>query len=149
MKYFLIILSISLISCASRKRNAFDYDFSSKEIEGKALKLWATNYYTPIYKVRMSGFPLKDMGENSIVNGVHPVLLSRKEWCFSAMEGSVAITFPEGVQRTYNYAGIKTKQVDCSRYFGQDFPKTNKVRFRLARSRWGDGIGAYSLIPFR
>ncbi|OUR98522.1 hypothetical protein A9Q84_03675 [Halobacteriovorax marinus] len=149
MKYLLLILSLSLISCSSRVRTAIDYDFSSKEVEGKSLKLWATNYYTPVYSARMNGFPLKDLGENTMAHGVHPVLLSRKEWCYSAMEGSVSIKFPEGLQRTYNYAGTTTEQVDCSRYFGKDFPKTNKVRFKSARSRWGDGISIYSLVPFR
>ncbi|ATH07007.1 hypothetical protein BIY24_03365 [Halobacteriovorax marinus] len=149
MRALLFLSLIFLTSCATKKRSVLDFDFQLEEDENKSLTLWATNYYTPIYQVRMSGIPLKDLGENSLVNGVYPVLLSKKEWCYSAMEGSVAIRFPGGDQKTYNYAGKTSTQVDCSPYFGGDFPATNKVRFRPARSRWGDGTKQYSLIPYR
>ena len=149
MKFILVFSLIFLFSCASKVRTVVDFDFSSEDIEGEEISLWATNYYTPVYHVKMNGIPLKDLGDNSLVSGVYPVLLSRKEWCYSAMEGSVSVIFPGGAMSTYNYAGTTTTQVDCSAYFGDDFPKTNKVRFRPARSRWGDGIENYSLIPYR
>lgn len=149
MKYILSLLMILVCSCSSSKRSIVDFDFSSEEIEGKQVMLWSTNYYTPVYTSKMNGIPLKDLSDNSLVNGVYPVLLSRKEWCYSAMEGSVSIRFPSGSMATYNYAGNTTTQVDCSPYFGKDFPETNKVRFRAARSRWGDGVENYSLVPYR
>ena len=149
MKVLVFSLVLLISSCATRKRTVLDYDYNLDEASTKEVTLWATNYYTPIFQARMNGIPLKDMGENSLVSGVYPVLLTKKEWCYSAMEGSVAIKFPGGNQATYNYAGTTTDQVDCSPFFGKDFPGTNKVRFRAARSRWGDGIEHYSLIPYR
>ena len=149
MKYAALVLILLLSACASRQRTIADFDFSSKDLEGRTLHLWATNYYTPVYKSKMNGIPLRDMSDNSLVNGVYPVLLTRKEWCYAAMEGSVSIRFPSGAMGTYNYAGKSSHQVDCAPYFGPDFPETNKVRFRAAHSRWGDGIKGYSLVPFR
>ena len=149
MKNLLIIIAIFASSCASTKRTIVDFDFSSKEIEGKEVTLWATNYYTPVFISKMNGIPLKDLSDNSLVNGVYPVLLTRKEWCNSAMEGSVSVRFPSGSMATYNYAGTTSVQVDCSPYFGDDFPETNKVRFRASRSRWGDGVNNFSLVPYR
>jgi 3D (Asp-Asp-Asp) domain-containing protein len=149
MKSFILISLFLVTSCASRKRTVLDFDFKINQKAKSELTLWATNYYTPIYQARMSGVPLKDLGENSFVNGVYPVLLTKKEWCYSAMEGSVSIRFPGGDQSTYNYAGVTSEQVDCSPYFGGDFPATNKVRFKASRSRWGEGIENYSLIPYR
>lgn len=149
MKVLVFISFLLLTSCASRKRTILDYDFQLDDSDKKSLTLWATNYYTPIYQASMNGIPLKDMGENTLAGGVYPVLLTKKEWCYSAMEGSVSVRFPGGDQKTFNYAGKTTDQVDCSPYFGDDFPATNRVRFRTARSRWGDGISNFSLIPFR
>ncbi|WP_372655873.1 3D domain-containing protein [Halobacteriovorax sp.] len=149
MKIIILLSLIFVTSCASRKRTILDYDFELDNTAKKSITLWSTNYYTPIYQVRMSGIPLKDLGENSLVSGVYPVLLTKKEWCYSAMEGSVAIKFPGGDQKTFNYAGTTTDQVDCSTYFGDDFPGTNAVRFRAARSRWGEGVENYSLVPYR
>ncbi|PIK15019.1 3D domain-containing protein [Halobacteriovorax sp. JY17] len=149
MKVLLFISLVLLSSCATRKRTALDFDFTLSDDSKESLTLWATNYYTPIFQARMNGIPLKDLGENSLVNGVYPVLLTKKEWCFSAMEGSVAIKFPGGDQKTFNYAGKTSRQVDCSPFFGEDFPETDKVRFRAANSRWGDGVQNYSLIPYR
>jgi 3D (Asp-Asp-Asp) domain-containing protein len=149
MKYLLYLFVFLLLSCATNTRTIIDFDFSDEDIEGREVTLWSTNYYTPVYTSKMNGIPLKDMSDNSLVNGVYPVLLTKKEWCYAAMEGSVSIRFPSGSMATYNYAGTSSMQVDCSPYFGDDFPGTNKVRFRAARSRWGDGIEKYSLVPYR
>lgn len=116
---------------------------------GDKIALWATYYYTPIYKNKNKGFALKNMNNKDLYHQGQRVLLSQKEWCMSAMEGSVSIQFSETNYLTYNYAGVSTRQVDCSPYFGNRHRATEKVRFRTANSKWGDGVLSYSLIPGR
>ncbi|MEY3901459.1 MAG: hypothetical protein RL189_765 [Pseudomonadota bacterium] len=103
--------------------------------------LWATYYYTPRFTHLNNGFPLLDMSGAAL-----GPLLSQRQWCSSAMEGSVQVSF-NGEWKTYNYAGVTGQsQVDCSPYFSHPVGRT---RFRLARGPYGDGVKNYILSPYR
>jgi 3D (Asp-Asp-Asp) domain-containing protein len=107
--------------------------------------LWATWYN--LYQGRdvgdvTGGVPLKDLSSSRL-----GPILSKKDWCFSAMEGSALIENSDGSFGTYNYAGINSVDpVDCSQYFSHDVSRT---KFRLARGQFGDGVADYNLAPFR
>jgi 3D (Asp-Asp-Asp) domain-containing protein len=110
--------------------------------EAERTSLWATYYYLPQVSSVADGFPLLDMKGKPI-----GPKLSRRDWCNSAMEGSVRVTDEKGVGTTYNYAGVAgSSQVDCSPYFDYDVSRT---RFQAAKGAFGDGVKNYRLIPFR
>lgn len=113
------------------------------------LTLWATNYYTPIYKVSEEGHALLSMKNYPLEYKKQEAIVTQKQWCFSAMEGSVALDFGDKGIQTFNYAGTDTYQVDCSDYFGDRFPATSKVRFKTSRSKFGEGTLYYNLIPYK
>lgn len=103
--------------------------------------LWATYYYTPRFNHLSSGFPLLNMSGSPL-----GPLLSQRQWCSAAMEGSVQVSI-NGEWKTYNYAGVTGQsQVDCSPYFSHPVGRT---RFRLARGPCGDGVKNYILSPYR
>src|SRR5690606_23300052 len=80
-------------------------------------------------------------------NSLGPVL-TRREWCDAAMEGSIQVDDGLGRLTTYNYAGTSSShQVDCSAYYSHS--PSHKVKFRLANGEYGDGVRDYKLVPFR
>lgn len=121
----------------------------TKDHEGTNKKLWATNYYTPIYDDVEGGIVLKRKSEATLYHNGSPVSLPEKKWCYAAMEGSVSIKFPDGSQKTYNYEGVGSMQASCAKYFAGRFASTGKVKFKEADSKWGHGVKNYSLVPYR
>lgn len=108
----------------------------------KKITLWATYYYLPLLKDGTGTYPLRDM--NSMELGPRVTL---REWCDSAMEGSVRVSFNDGSAKTFNYAGVTdSEKVDCSSIFRIDVSKT---KFREANGPYGDGIQDYILAPYR
>jgi 3D (Asp-Asp-Asp) domain-containing protein len=104
--------------------------------------LWATYYYLPQVTSTDGGFALLDMKGKEL-----GPTLSQRDWCNSAMEGSVRVIDKKGSGTTYNYAGTAgSSQVDCSPYFDYDVSRT---RFQKAKGEFGDGVRNYRLIPFR
>jgi 3D (Asp-Asp-Asp) domain-containing protein len=119
----------------------FDFGFPKHVGEG-ARDLWATYYYLPEVSSLKSGYPLRNMSGSSL----GPVL-SLKNWCFAAMEGSVRVVDSNGTGVTYNYAGTADGyEVDCKKFFSWNVSRT---KFRVARGEYGDGVRRYKLIPYR
>jgi 3D (Asp-Asp-Asp) domain-containing protein len=120
---------------------ALSFTLPARPFETPARHLWATYYYTPRFTHLEGGIELRDL--NEIALGPK---LSHRQWCDSAMEGSVQVQM-NGEWRTYNYAGISTTvQVDCSRYFKHPVGRT---RFKPARGPFGDGVRNFILSPYR
>lgn len=123
-------------------RDTFSFREPSLNDLSAKLTLWATHYYLPELNEGSGKYPLRDM--NSMELGPHVTL---REWCDSAMEGSVRIMFKNGDAKTYNYAGISSASaVDCSSIFRIDVSKT---KFREAYGPYGDGIENFILAPYR
>lgn len=121
------------------------FDFSFPQFTGNLNStLWATYYYLPQVQTVSQGHALRDLAGNSL----GPVL-SHRDWCNSAMEGSVRVIDSNGEGVTYNYVGTSSvNSVDCTSIFPRH-PKTGQVKFRLANGSYGDGVKSYKLIPFR
>jgi 3D (Asp-Asp-Asp) domain-containing protein len=153
--FSLLFLSLSFFSqhCfASKSPNIDSFDplaqdtFSFREPSSNDLAskiiLWATNYYLPEHIDGAGDYALRDMKSYEL--GPRMTL---KEWCNSAMEGSVRITFKTGESKTFNYAGITLEnKVDCSSIFKFDVSKT---KFRIANGPYGDGLDDFILAPYR
>lgn len=124
------------------ERDKFDLPVPKKSDLKDELILWATHYYLPVLKDGSGTFPLRDM--NGAELGPR---LTLREWCDSAMEGSVRINYVDGATKTYNYAGVMDyENVDCSSIFRINVSKT---KFREAIGPYGDGINDYILVPYR
>jgi 3D (Asp-Asp-Asp) domain-containing protein len=120
---------------------AVSFTLPERPFETPARQLWATYYYTPRFSHLEDGIELRDL--NGVALGPK---LSHRQWCDSAMEGSVQVQF-NGEWKTYNYAGTSgTSQVDCSRYFKHPVGRT---RFKPARGPFGDGVRNFILSPYR
>jgi len=152
-KTLIVVLSLFLfISCASAKnfadardpleKDTFSFHEPTRNDISEKITLWGTYYYLPQIKDDTGEIPLRDM--KSMELGPR---LSKKDWCSSAMEGSVLIVDRAGVGKTYNYAGVtSTDLVDCSSIFKFDVSKT---KFREAHGLYGDGLDDYILSPYR
>lgn len=143
---FSIIISSSAFSATEASdplaKDKFNFPSPKNNSLGSKLTLWATHYYLPLLKDGSGTYPLRDM--QAVELGPR---LTLREWCDSAMEGSVRVTFNDGKSLTYNYAGISAvEKVDCSSIFRIDVSKT---KFRLANGPYGDGIQDYILVPYR
>lgn len=113
------------------------------------IRLWATNYYTPVYNGVEGAVPLKEKNERTIHYKGKEVGLSHRKWCMAAMEGSVSIRMHDGVTKTFNYSGVGNMQTDCTKYFRGRHRATGRVKFKEVESAWGMGVKNYSLIPYR
>ncbi|MBL6990547.1 MAG: hypothetical protein ISR65_12250 [Bacteriovoracaceae bacterium] len=120
----------------------FDIAAPTSDQISRNLSLWATYYYLPRYESRDFGIPLRDLQGDSL-----GPMLTNREWCMAAMEGSVNITMGDNEPVTYNYAGTSSGyEVNCSAYFSHNVSRT---KFRHALGPYGDGIGQYKLVPYR
>ncbi|NBX18612.1 MAG: hypothetical protein EBR09_14750, partial [Proteobacteria bacterium] len=107
------------------KASALSFTLPARNFETPANYLWATYYYTPRFSHLADGYELRDLNEVPL-----GPKLSHRQWCDSAMEGSVQVLM-NGTWKTYNYAGTSSSvQVDCSRYFKHPVGRT---RFKPAR----------------
>ncbi|MDD4975629.1 MAG: 3D domain-containing protein [Bacteriovorax sp.] len=152
-KTLIAALSLFLfISCASAKhfpeandplgKDTFSFrEPTSNDIAAK-ITLWGTYYYLPQLNDGSGNFALRDM--RSMELGPR---ITQREWCETAMEGSVRIMDKNGIAKTFNYAGVTTDNaVDCKKVFKIDVSKT---KFREAHGPYGDGLGDYILAPYR
>lgn len=152
-KTFLAVSYLFLfISCASAKhfpvandpldKDTFSFHEPSANDISKKIILWGTYYYLPRIDDGSGDYSLRDM--KSMELGPR---LGLKDWCNSAMEGSVQIKDKKGIVKTFNYAGVTTDNVvDCKKIFKIDVSKT---KFREARGVYGDGLDDYILAPYR
>jgi 3D (Asp-Asp-Asp) domain-containing protein len=153
MKSLLCLLMMSLFIStnvqASRKissdpleRDQFNFPLPKSNEIIKKHSLWATYYYLPLLKDGSGPYPLRDL--HGVEMGPR---LKLREWCDAAMEGSVRVTFNDGISKTYNYAGVMDyENVDCSSIFRINVSKT---KFREANGPYGDGIKNFILVPYR
>jgi 3D (Asp-Asp-Asp) domain-containing protein len=122
------------------------------DLPSKALKLWATFYKAHTGLNISGGFPLLDAGQRPL--GPE---LSRKDWCESAMEGTVVIPSENGGTVTYNTVNSNgPNQVDCKTVFPAFFKRNPSAAARLGRALFtktdapfGLGQKDMHLIPFR
>lgn len=109
--------------------------------------LWATYYYTHQAQAAASGYPLLDPAGNNL-----GVTLSQRDWCAAALEGSVRVANGQQILGTFNFAGRgDTAQVDCSAFYPRlkTLSATNRVRFKLSNTPYGEGVGGNQLVPYR
>lgn len=152
-KKLLIALSmLLLISCAfatrfpeandSLGKDTFSFrEPNANDISGKII-LWSTYYYLPQVSNDSGVFALRDLGSSEL-----GPRLSLKEWCASALEGSVRVVDKMNVAKTYNYAGVTSENaVDCKKIFKLDVSRT---KFREAKGPYGDGVDDFILAPYR
>ncbi len=150
MKLFIFFLfNFSSLLMASPKLD--DYIFTDQKFElmapesldeKMAKDLWATNYYLPQIENDSGDIPLRD--HEGFELGPR---LSLNDWCKSSLEGSVVIKSADGSKTLYNYhVSNELSPVDCSSLFSHDVSKT---KFKISKTRFGEGILNYQLVPFR
>lgn len=115
----------------------------------KPLSLWATYYHVYGANPTAEGYPLL----NPAGKPLGPVL-SRRDWCYAALQGTVQVTNNLGTPITYNFAGRGSRsQVDCSPFFSSlsraTIQKVNRVRFQPATAAFGYGTDGFKLVPYR
>ncbi len=111
------------------------------------LSIWATYYTTHQAENQSSGYPLLDPTGNNL-----GVALSERDWCAAALEGSVQIANSQSILGVYNFAGRgDTEQVNCSPYYPalKNISATNRVRFKLSNTPYGEGANGNPLVPYR
>lgn len=132
---------VLVVERAAIDHDMFQFDLP-EHVGSEERSLWATYYYLPEVQSLTSGYPLRDMQNQQL-----GLILSHKNWCFAAMEGSVRVVGSDGVGVTYNYAGTANgNEVNCKRYFSWNVSRT---KFKLARGEYGDGVRRYKLVPYR
>jgi len=151
--YLTYFISIAiLIACgasqiSNEERYLYEDQFTlpkyeSSKDEDIELNLWATFYYVPQYKNGSGSFALRDMFGNELGPS-----LSLKEWCNSALEGTVRVTEINGQVSTYNYVGSSEPHaVDCKSQFRFN---VSFSKFKKSMTPFGEGIKGFHLIPFR
>lgn len=106
--------------------------------------LWATYYYLHEVTEPTGTIPLRNMkGEE-----MGPRFTLR-DWCYTAMEGSVKVNYKNGDMITYNYQGTTTDHyVDCKSIFPRH-TGIGRTKYRVANGVYGDGLDDYILSPYR
>lgn len=113
--------------------------------------LWSTYYYTH----RALALPNSTPNTYSLLDQLGNdlgIALSQQDWCAAALQGSVQVMNGQQILGTYNFAGRgETQQVDCSPFYPtlRTLEATNRVRFKPAKSLYGEGAGLNSLVPYR
>lgn len=128
---------------------AFNFPEPTNAVRIKTLTLWATHYNVPIVQNTPGGIPLLDTSGNRL-----GPILSRRDWCDAAVEGTIQVLDNSGTSKTYNFAGRgSTLQVDCSPFFSSLSPAviqgTNRARFKLSKGSYGEGTDGLILVPYR
>ncbi|WP_009631350.1 3D domain-containing protein [Synechocystis sp. PCC 7509] len=115
----------------------------------KTLILWSTHYNAPRVKETPGGIPLLDISGNRL-----GAILSKRDWCDAAVEGTIQVLDNSNVPKTYNFAGRgSTAQVDCAPFFSSlssaVIQGTNRSRFKLSKGAYGEGTDGLILVPYR
>lgn len=131
---------------------AFSLAAPDEEALGPDLRLWATHYHTPEITPALAeisaAFPL--IGRNG--DPVSPPL-SHRDWCESALQGSVSIRTGE-TTTAYVYVDANgPEQANCDQWLGSlsDGVKnaTRRARFMRVNHALGCGSRNHPLVPFR
>jgi 3D (Asp-Asp-Asp) domain-containing protein len=132
---------------SSATLTAFNFPEPTSASIQQNLSIWATYYTTHQAVTQPNGYPLLDPAGNTL-----GVLLSERDWCSAALEGSVQITNEQGGVSVYNFAGRGDRdQVNCSTYYPtlNNISATNRVRFKPSQTQYGEGVNGYQLVPYR
>jgi 3D (Asp-Asp-Asp) domain-containing protein len=116
---------------------------------GAEWQLWGTYYYAQPAVESAAGIAIR----NCAGEAVGP-MISDRDWCLGAMEGTLVVTKRDGALVTYNYEGqASPRQTSCKAYFKQkseeELEALEKTRFRIARGPYGDGSANFILSPYR
>ncbi|MEM1104820.1 MAG: 3D domain-containing protein [Pseudomonadota bacterium] len=122
---------------------------SPDALQGAAIRVWATNYYTPVYQTGAEGLPLLGP-DNQALSG----LITRTQWCNAALQGSVSLEEPGGAVTAYVFADQNgPEQTNCDDRLGTLSQAiktaTRKVRFNAVDHPYGCGVRGWPLIPYR
>ena len=148
-----------LITLRNSQSN-FELPEPSISILGEKLTLWST-YYIIHEATTTQGentFPLLDSNYQSL-----GIQLSHKDWCDSALQGTVRIFDNNRNYTTYNFdqrgeAEIFNSRddintVDCSKFFSSlsetTLEKMSRILFKRVDSPYGDGTDGFILLPYR
>jgi 3D (Asp-Asp-Asp) domain-containing protein len=128
----------------------FDFPEPSASDQDQKLTLWSTFYYVYTARNNSGTNPLRDSSGQKL-----GPMLSKRDWCKSALEGTVRVLDPNGdLVGTFNFADRSSvEQVDCSTIFPNVPPdkikKTNKVQFKHSDALFGEGANGFALVPYR
>lgn len=134
---------------SSVANTAFNFPEPTNAERVKTLTLWSTHYNVPRVQNTLGGIPLLDISGNRL-----GAILSKRDWCDAAVEGTIQVLDNSSVPKTYNFAGRgSTAQVDCSPFFSSLSPAviqgTNRARFKLSKGAYGEGTDGLILVPYR
>lgn len=121
--------------------------FPPPKKRGRSLNLWATNYYTLIVQNKgeqNSRHPLYNHLDIPISHKGEVSKLSKRRWCSAGIEGSVRIAYKNGDIIAYNYHRTG-RQIRV----GRKRRAYEVVKFRKAKSKYGEGVKSMGLVPFR
>lgn len=134
---FLLIPAIAIIWCSTLcAQTPLHFEVPNlSHLEHRSF--WATSYWVHHANSLPEGIPLRD----DLDKELGPVL-SQKDWCLAALEGTVRIN-----GTTYNYSTSgKSDHVDCRQFFK---PDVGYSRFKVSKSTFGYGVEGYVLVPYR
>ena len=147
------LLMVALVSYALARAAAgedkFDIPAPSTLNNTFRLNLWSTYYYVSSAKALPVEQPFKLLGKQGKVLGVS---LAAKDWCIAAVEGTVSVLADQSVARTFNYAGLGGRQVDCLRFFPSLKPAIGNSLFHEVPADAPFGLGdtsKFRLVPYR
>ena len=145
--------AFGLLLCAAASPAAAQDTFALPQPDittSKHVRLWATYYNVHPASAATTGPPLLDLAGAAI-----GPMLSPRDWCLAALEGTVAVTTATGTT-TYNYAGKAAEaQVDCVQVLALDpagkpwAGALGRSRFKRSRGPFGEGVGSFDLVPYR
>lgn len=122
-----------------------EFNFPVPSSYGKALQVWTTNYYVP-YVVGLHTGPYALLDLNGKALGPK---LGEENWCKGAFEGTIRIVNERHEGKTYNYSGVGSyDQVPCKGGYAK-YPQTKRVRFKVSKYEFGEGVKGYALNPYR
>lgn len=154
MKFILSLLIIMVCLMASFVAKADETAFdilppNTEQLE--KMQLWATYYHIWHTNEGSTGKPLLDKSNHEMTGNI-PL----RDWCNSAVEGTVLVTARDGSTKTYNYIDHRgAQQVDCAKVLKISAIKkpwitaTGRSRYGIAGGPYGDGVLNYKLIPYR
>lgn len=140
-----------LLLCAATAAAQDNFALPQPDIAtARHVRLWATHYNVHPASAATAGLPLLDLAGATI-----GPMLSPRDWCLAALEGTVAVTSAAGTT-TYNYAGKAAEaQVDCVQVLALDATgkpwagALGRSRFKRSRGPFGEGTGDFDLVPYR
>jgi 3D (Asp-Asp-Asp) domain-containing protein len=114
----------------------------------RELKLWGTYYKMHVASSISSGFPL--LGKKNKTLGPK---LSKKDWCDSALEGTVAVS-ERNITTIYTYMDKKGPiQLDCSNLYSKlknrVLQSMSKSRFVVSKAPYGYGVKGWHIVPYK